>query len=566
MRQARPNGEHDERNSALWGTGTRGDDPRSAKSRVRFAVAAASLAAVVAFPATAAASDGSAFVPTRLLANAQASPAATFNVIVQGRPGQNSASIAKDFDGVSGKMKKAFYSIDGVAGSLTGAQLVKLAQNNHVLAITLDVRLKSSAYQSQEVWRDTTGVSTLWKLLTKPGLLAPQAPAIAIVDSGIDSSKIADFGARVVAHVDFCSLCPAGATGDLEGHGTMVAGLAAGNGSVYSGVARNANLVDLRTTGADGASRTSDVLAATDWILQNKDRYGIRVANFSMRSANPSSFRFDPLDAAVESLWFRGVVVVAAAGNYGVANTPQAVRYAPGNDPFVITVGATGTQGSKSAADDTLAPWSAYGHTLDGFAKPELSAPGRMLVSAVPMGSTLATTAPGRVVAPGYMWMSGTSLSAPIVAGAAAQVLAVHPAWTPDQVKGALMASASALPAIAGYAGGVGEVNAAAAAALASPPNPQSRLGAFVAPDVNGRLKFNGDAWVRTVSTTDWSETDWSEAGWAQTDWSETGWAQTDWSETDWSETDWSETDWSETDWSETDWSETDWSETDWSE
>jgi serine protease AprX len=566
MRQARPNGEHDERNSALWGTGTRGDDPRSAKSRVRFAVAAASLAAVVAFPATAAASDGSAFVPTRLLANAQASPAATFNVIVQGRPGQNSASIAKDFDGVSGKMKKAFYSIDGVAGSLTGAQLVKLAQNNHVLAITLDVRLKSSAYQSQEVWRDTTGVSTLWKLLTKPGLLAPQAPAIAIVDSGIDSSKIADFGARVVAHVDFCSLCPAGATGDLEGHGTMVAGLAAGNGSVYSGVARNANLVDLRTTGADGASRTSDVLAATDWILQNKDRYGIRVANFSMRSANPSSFRFDPLDAAVESLWFRGVVVVAAAGNYGVANTPQAVRYAPGNDPFVITVGATGTQGSKSAADDTLAPWSAYGHTLDGFAKPELSAPGRMLVSAVPMGSTLATTAPGRVVAPGYMWMSGTSLSAPIVAGAAAQVLAVHPAWTPDQVKGALMASASALPAIAGYAGGVGEVNAAAAAALASPPNPQSRLSAFVAPDVNGRLKFNGDAWVRTVSTTDWSETDWSEAGWAQTDWSETGWAQTDWSETDWSETDWSETDWSETDWSETDWSETDWSETDWSE
>jgi serine protease AprX len=386
MRQARPNGEHDERNSALWGTGTRGDDPRSAKSRVRFAVVAASLAAVVAFPATAAASDGSAFVPTRLLANAQASPAATFNVIVQGRPGQNSASIAKDFDGVSGKMKKAFYSIDGVAGSLTGAQLVKLAQNNHVLAITLDVRLKSSAYQSQEVWRDTTGVSTLWKLLTKPGLLAPQAPAIAIVDSGIDSSKIADFGARVVAHVDFCSLCPAGATGDLEGHGTMVAGLAAGNGSVYSGVARNANLVDLRTTGADGASRTSDVLAATDWILQNKDRYGIRVANFSMRSANPSSFRFDPLDAAVESLWFRGVVVVAAAGNYGVANTPQAVRYAPGNDPFVITVGATGTQGSKSAADDTLAPWSAYGHTLDGFAKPELSAPGRMLVSAVPMG------------------------------------------------------------------------------------------------------------------------------------------------------------------------------------
>jgi serine protease AprX len=172
------------------------------------------------------------------------------------------------------------------------------------------------------------------------------------------------------------------------------------------------------------------------------------------------------------------------------------------------------------------------------------------------MGSTLATPAPDRVVAPGYMWMSGTSLSAPIVAGAAAQVLALHPGWTPDQVKGALMASASPLPAVVDYAGGVGEVNAAAAAAIVSPPNPQSNLSAFVAPDPNGRLRFNGDAWVATVASTDWSETDWSETGWAQTDWSETDWSETDWSETDWSETDWSETDWSETDWSETDWSE----------
>jgi serine protease AprX len=555
MRQVGLDGRHAVRWSALWGTGSRGGDPRAAKP-LRLAVVAASLAALIVFPATAAAGTVSAFVPAQLLANAQASPTATFNVIVQGQPGQNSAAIAKDFGGVAGKMKKAFYSIDGVAGSLTGAQLVKLAQNNHVLAITPDVRLKSSAYQSQEVWRDTTGVSNLWKTLSRGGLLAPQAPAIAIVDSGIDSSKVADFGTRVVAHVDFCSLCPAGSTGDLEGHGTMVAGLAAGAGSLYPGVARNANLVDLRTASADGASRTSDVLAATDWILQNKDRYGIRVANYSMRSANPSSFRFDPLDAAVESLWFNGVVVVAAAGNYGVANTPQVVSYAPGNDPFVITVGATGTQSSKTAADDTLAPWSAYGHTLDGFAKPEISAPGRMLISAVPMGSTLATTAPDRVVAPGYMWMSGTSLSAPIVAGAAAQVLALHPGWSPDQVKGALMASASPLPAVAGYAGGVGEVNVGAAAAIVSPPNSQSNLSAFVAPDPNGRLRFNGDAWVATVSSTDWSETDWSEAGWAQTDWSETDWSETDWSETDWSETDWSETDWSETDWSETDWSE----------
>jgi subtilisin family serine protease len=156
------------------------------------------------------------------------------------------------------------------------------------------------------------------------------------------------------------------------------------------------------------------------------------------------------------------------------------------------------------------------------------------------------------VVAPGYMWMSGTSLAAPIVAGAAAQVLANHPTWTPDQVKGALMKSASRLSAVSNYAGGVGEVNAARAVALNSAPNPQKNLDKFIAPDANGQLSFNGDAWAAAVaSQTDWSETDWSETDWSETDWSETDWSETDWSETDWSETDWSETDWSETDWSE---------------
>jgi serine protease AprX len=565
MRQGDNGAQQEERGSALWGTGGRGD------SRGRGLVLFLALVAIVAFPATAVAQSGnsaSAFVPAELMAHAQASPGSTFNVIVQGRPGNNSASIAKDLDGVAGNTKRAFYSLNGVAGSLTGAQLAKLASNNHVLAITPDVRLKTTGYQSQEVWRQSDGISSLWYVVGALGALlpAPQAPTIAVVDSGIDQSKVGDFGTRVVAHVDFCSLCPAGTTGqDLEGHGTMVAGLAAGSSSTYGGVAQNAKLVDLRTAAADGGSRTSDVIAATDWILQNKDRYGIKVANYSMRGANPSSFRYDPLDAAVESLWFHGIVVVAAVGNYGVANTPQKVQYSPGNDPFVISVGAVATNGTVPTKDDTLAPWSAYGHTLDGFVKPEISAPGRWIVGPVPAHATLPTTQPDRVLAPGYMWMSGTSLSAPIVAGAAAQVLARHPNWTPDQVKGALMATAKRTAA--GFAAGVGEVNAAAAAALTSPPNPHANLDAFVAPDANGSPVFNGDAWQQAVaSQTDWSETDWSETHWSGTDWSETDWSETDWSETDWSETDWSETDWSETDWSETDWSETDWSETDWSE
>jgi len=89
---------------------------------------------------------------------------------------------------------------------------------------------------------------------------------------------------------------------------------------------------------------------------------------------------FDPLDKAVEKLWFNNVVVVAAAGNYGTLDGPSGVPFAPGNDPFVITVGATDTGKFLSTSDDVAAPWSAYGYTLDGFAKPDLAAPGRYMI------------------------------------------------------------------------------------------------------------------------------------------------------------------------------------------
>ena len=137
-----------------------------------------------------------------------------------------------------------------------------------------------------------------------------------------------------------------------------------------------------------GSGRTSDVIAASEWIFRNHVKYNIGVVNYSLHGGGKAHFYDDPLNKAVSKLWHAGVVVVAAAGNYGKDGAPSGVLYAPGNNPFVITVGAIDIGGTARTYDDDRAPWSAYGRTQDGFWKPEICAPGRMMVGPIPMTST----------------------------------------------------------------------------------------------------------------------------------------------------------------------------------
>jgi serine protease AprX len=481
-----------------------------------------------------------AFVPGSLLQAAQASPDKAFDVIVVGTKGNSGGEMAKRAANENAKIKKAFRSVNGAAVTVSGKDLLKLARDSHVSSITVDTKLRQTGYENGEMWRQTTQVEQLWHV-TDPltGLVtgpAPQAPAIAIVDSGVDGSKVADFGNRVVASVNFSSLAPT-STGDAEGHGTMVAALAAGASQAYPGVSPTSPIIDLRTADANGQSVTSDVIAAADWILANKDRYNIRVANFSMAGATKSSFRYDPLDRAVEKLWFAGVVVVAAAGNHGSGTGPVDMSVAPGNDPFIITVGAIDQMQTADPSDDSVAPWSAYGFTADGFSKPDIAAPGRYLVSAVPTASTIAATVPGRIVAPGYIWMSGTSFAAPVIAGTAAQLLARHPGWGPDEVKGALMLTSAYLPGAANQSTGVGELDAGSAAMLDfTPPNPNENFYPFVESDSgSGGRTFNAASWSSYVeANANWTSANWASASWSSASWSSANWASASWSSANW--------------------------------
>ena len=282
---------------------------------------------------------------------------------------------------------------------------------------------------------------------------------IAVIDSGI--ADAADFGARVVrVKLPGQSEAPA----DTIGHGTFVAGVAAGASTTgqYVGIAPRATLYAINVARPTGGVYTSDVIEAIDWVLAHHKEHNIRVVNLSFSQVSPSSYLTSALDAAVERLWRAGVVVVASAGNLG----EDSAVYAPANDPFIITVGALDPNDTLAADDDQLAEWSSRGTTYDGHTKPELLAPGRHIVSTLPAGTSIANSAPlANLVAPGYAMMNGTSFSAPQVSGAVAVLLQQHPEWTPDQVKSVLVRTARRVPESS-----AGAIDLAAAAVFVGTP------------------------------------------------------------------------------------------------
>ena len=513
-------------------------------------------------------------VEDSLLAGVQANPKASFDVILQGdRGGKTSGFLTKVLSDTSGSadehmsaanVRQQFSAINGVEANLSGKVILHLAKQGLVTSIMANDAVQASAVNlpvySTQLWPWTINAAVDWTNGS------PKAPTIAVVDSGIDPAHTADFGNRVIGQVNMVSAPSGNSPGDGYGHGTFVAGIAAGAAPSYAGVAPKANLLSVDVMNDQGMASVADVIHACDWILANKSTYNIQVANFSLHSVNKASVLFDPLDQAVEKLWLNGVVVVAASGNYATdaQNTPSGVNFAPGNDPFVITVGATDIGSSIGTSDDSVAPWSAWGYTGDGFMKPDLGAPGRYMVGPVTAGGVLAQQRPDHVVAPGYMQLSGTSFAAPVVAGAAAMIRAQHPTWTPDQVKGALMVTATPEPNVIKGALGVGEVDIVKSRTFnkLTIPNPNAGLDQFLAKAADGSVVFNAAAWQSAAETNAaWDSAAWSSAAWSDAAWSSAAWSDAAWSDAAWASVAYGTAAWSDAAWSDAAWSDAAWAD-----
>jgi serine protease AprX len=409
--------------------------------------------------------------------------------------------------------------IHGFGVRLPAKQAKALGRDRHVVALTLNNRVHSQGVSSGALWTKfpkTIRADKLWNRgITGRGV------GVAVIDTGIagDATDFrgSDGGSRVVANVITSSA--ARTAGDGFGHGTHVAGIIAGNGfnrskydplyGRYVGVAPDANLIAVKASDEAGNSTVLDVIKGIQFVVDHKDQFNIRVLNLSLSSDTPTSYKWDPLDAAVEYAWQHGIVVVAAAGNRG--NVGDAVQYSPANDPFVISVGGADEDGDYGKGE--RASWSSIGTTQDGFAKPDVMAPGAHIISVLAPGSAFAALCPSCVFSGAYFKAGGTSMAAPVVSGAAALLLQARPNLTPDQVKTLLMATDKPIKG-----SNAGEIDVERAAFTQVP---YSLANAGVQPNQLINMAISAG-----IDITKWTRSSWSTAtgslaaSWARSSWS----------------------------------------------
>jgi len=372
--------------------------------------------------------------------------------------------------------------INGEVLDLPNGVLRKIASHPNVFRVHYDRPIKTHNYR--------TSITTGARVVTDFMGITGAGVGVAIIDSGIStwhddltnkSSTLYPYGnQRVSKFVDFVNARPL--PYDDNGHGTHVAGIIAGNGydsyGEKEGIAPGANLVSLKVLDANGVGTISNIISALGWIATNGKTYNIRVVNMSVGANIKESYWTDPLTLATKKLTDLGIVVVAAAGNMG-KNAAGQLQYggvtAPGNAPWVLTVGASSTMGTLTRSDDTMAAFSSSGPSFIDFeAKPDLVAPGAGTVSLAVPGSTFYSTKSAYLVGgrlslstKPYLALSGTSMAAPVVSGTVALMLQANPNLTPNLVKAILQYTAQVYPGYNSLRQGAGFLNSLGAVRLA---------------------------------------------------------------------------------------------------
>ena len=437
---------------------------------------------------------------------------------------------------------------------------------------------------------------------------------VALVDTGV--ADVADLAGRV-HHVNVSG----GQAGDGFGHGTFLAGLIAGNGSSsagrYTGVAPEAEILDVQVATSDGTTSLARVLAGLQAVANTAavDR-SVKVVSLALSTGSPLPPQSDPLARALDRLWSRGLTVVVAAGNDG---PDDATVTSPGADATLITIGSLDEHATSARADDTVNAFSSRG-TRFGTQKPDLVAPGTSLISTRAAGSKADVANPRSRVGDAYFTGSGTSMAEALTAGAAAVLLDTRPSLTPDAIRTLLVRytyHADGLTAADGAGCGGLDLGAALDAAQyvklahSARPGPVNVSGAWgpLPADAASWLAFQdawtagdldavGAAWIdlspqtrrwaatafaqallaqdpgmdageyaaltemaRSWATQAWDARSWATDAFVARSWAARSWAARSWAIDDWAARSWADSSFTARSWALQDWSARSWAD-----
>lgn len=373
--------------------------------------------------------------------------------IIQGKSIDVVVELVEKYEGT---VTSRLEIINGVAANLTPSAVAHLLAEPMITAVTPNMIVKTvdkgEQYAAEMAkggdvpatdYPDVVGADLAWS----EGVIG-KGITVAVVDTGLakhpgTTLDVDGKQGRILGWASFVGKCRKPPC-DENGHGSHIGGVIAnteiGADNEWNGVAPGVNLVGVQVLGKKGDGSYETVIQGIQWVLQNKDKYNIRIMNISLVSPVQSPYWADPLNQAVMQAWANGIVVVVAAGNDGP--DPMSIGV-PGNNPYVITVGAfTDNFTPNDWSDDYITPFSSAGPTLDGFVKPDVVAPGAHIVSTMMNDSYLKKQHQAHKVGKNYFEMAGTSQAAAVVSGIAALMLSKNPTLTPNEVKYRLMQSA----------------------------------------------------------------------------------------------------------------------------
>ncbi|HEV2891374.1 MAG TPA: S8 family serine peptidase [Frankiaceae bacterium] len=541
-------------------------------------------------------------------------------VIVTTYDDRAAARVGEELQGHGARNLRSLPLVHGFSADVPSGYVAQLRRESGVRSVTVDREVRLMGVDPALGYDAQADLGSLYQISRVVHAQAAYEVGItgkgidvALIDSGVAPVKGLTSG-NVVNGPDlsFESQSDTLRHYDTFGHGTHMAGIIAGRDKTqtatdfqgdarnFNGIAPDSRIVSVKVADHSGATDVSQVLAGIDWVVANKSSNGlnIRVLNlsFGTDSVQPSSI--DPLCFAVENAWRRGIVVVVSGGNGG-ASANRLTN--PGQDPFVIAVGADDSKGTISSTDDTVPAFSSRsttGRTVD------VVAPGMSVLSLRDPDSAIDQAVPSARVGTRFFRGTGTSQAAAVVSGAAALLLQRYPYLTPDQVKKHLMNTAVSFPGATAAERGSGVISVRRAFNNAPPTQWQSQQSATLGSgtgslegsrgslhvgdstslltgeqDIFGNA-FDSAAWARATSTGNawsggswlgnawsgnaWSEKDWTGNAWSGTQWGGNAWSGNAWSDESWSGHAWSGDGWNGTQWLGSAWSGAGWSGTQW--